>query len=63
MRFCAILLLLFVAIGEIIILSSSSDDPAGGVFMGFIIATGSLLVLVAAGKAEKYVQKSSVKIR
>ena len=59
MRFCAILLLLFVATGEISILSSNSDDPAGGVFMGFIIATGSFLVAVAATKAEAYLKKSS----
>ena len=58
-RFCAFLLIIFVAIGEIIILSSNSDDPAGGVFMGVIIATGSLLVAVAATKAKAYLKKSS----
>jgi len=56
---CAFLLIIFVAIGEIIILSSNSDDPAGGVFMGVIIATGSLLVAVAATKAKAYLKKSS----
>ncbi len=58
-KICAILTIAFVTIGEVFILSSNSDDPAGGVFIGVIIATGSLLVAVAAAKAETYLKKSS----
>ena len=47
-RFCAIAIICFVAGGEVFIMLGSSDDRAGGVFMGILIAFGSLMVVAAA---------------
>ncbi len=52
-RFCAIALIGFVAAGEGIILTSESDDPAGGVFMGVLVALGSILVGLVAARFER----------
>src|SRR5258707_12366007 len=40
-KFCAIALIGFVAVGEVFIMLGDSDDRAGGVFMGILIAFGS----------------------
>jgi Protein of unknown function (DUF2975) len=47
-RYCAICIIGFVVGGEIFIMLSDSDDRAGGVFMGILIAFGSLVVAAAA---------------
>src|SRR5436189_4162146 len=39
-KFCAIALVGFVAVGEIFIMLGDSDDRAGGVFMGILITFG-----------------------
>ena len=40
-KYCAIALIGFVAVGEIFIMFGNSDDRAGGVFMGVLITFGS----------------------
>lgn len=52
-RYCAIALIGFVALGEVFILSNTSDDRAGGVAMGVLISFGAILVAVAAAKFER----------
>jgi hypothetical protein len=52
-RFCAIALIGFVAVGEMFILASDSDDRAGGVFMGILIALGSIAIAAVAAKFER----------
>ena len=47
-KFCALALIGFVAAGELFILFSDSDDRAGGVFMGLLIAFGSSVIAAAA---------------
>ena len=47
-KFCALALIGFVAAGEFFILLNNSDDRAGGVFMGLLIAFGSSVVAAAA---------------
>jgi len=52
-RFCAIAMIGFVTAGEILIMLADSDDRAGGVFMGILIAFGSLVVVAAAAMFEQ----------
>jgi hypothetical protein len=52
-RFCAIAIICFVAVGEVFIMLGNSDDRAGGVFMGILIAFGSLLVVAATALFER----------
>lgn len=52
-KHCAIALIGFVVGGEMFILFSESDDRAGGVFMGILIALGSIVVATAAVMVER----------
>lgn len=52
-KYCAIAIICFVAAGEIFVMFSESDDRAGGVFIGVLIAFGSAVVAVAAAKFER----------
>lgn len=52
-KFCALSIIGFVAVAEIIIMMNESDDRAGGVFMGFLITLISVAVAAAAAKFEK----------
>jgi len=52
-RNCALVLVGFVAIGEVIIFLQASDDRAGGVAMGALIGLGSTLVALVASKLER----------
>jgi len=51
-KFCATAIIAFVAGGEIFIMVGNSDDRAGGVFMGILIAFGSLVIAAAARTCE-----------
>jgi hypothetical protein len=51
-RFCASAIIGFVAVGEIFIMLGASDDRAGGVFMGVLIAFGSIVIAAAAAMFE-----------
>ena len=52
-RNCALSLVGFVAIAEICIFQMESDDRAGGVFMGLLVAFGSAAMAAAAAFAER----------
>lgn len=52
-KVCAILLVAFVAGGEIFILMNMSDDRAGGVFIGLLIAIGSAVMAAVAVMLER----------
>ena len=58
-KYCAISIIGFVAVGEIFIMLNNSDDRAGGVFMGILITFGSVIVAAAATKFERILQKKS----
>jgi len=55
-KYCAISIIGFVAIGEIVIMLSASDDRAGGVFVGLLITVGSVVTAIVAAKFERIVQ-------
>jgi hypothetical protein len=50
---CALALIAFTALGLVFIVLGESDDRAGGVFMGFLVAFGSAFVATAAAKYER----------
>lgn len=55
-KYCAIAIIGFVAVGEIFIMFSNSDDRAGGVFMGVLVAFGSVVIATAAAMFERVLQ-------
>ena len=57
-KYCAIAIIVFVAGGEIFIMSSNSDDRAGGVFMGVVITFGSIVIATAAAMFERILQNA-----
>lgn len=57
---CAIAIIGFVAVEEIVILSNrGSDDAAGGVFMGILITFGSIVISAAAALFERILQNAA----
>ena len=57
-KYCAIALIGFVAVGEIFIMFGNSDDRAGGVFMGVLITFGSIVIATAAAMFERILQNA-----
>ena len=58
-KFCAIAIIGFVVVEEVIImLTHGSDDPAGGVFMGVLITFGSIVIATAAAMFERILQNA-----
>ncbi len=58
-KLCALIIIGFVVAGELIfILFNDSDDRAGGVFMGILIASGSLVAAAAAAMFEGIVRSA-----
>ena len=57
-KFCAIAIIGFVAVGEIFIMLHKSDDRAGGVFIGILITFGSIVVATAAAMFERVLQNA-----
>ena len=57
-KYCAISIIGFVAVGEIFIMLSNSDDRAGGVFMGVLITCGSIVIATAAAVFEQILQNA-----
>lgn len=55
-KFCALAIIGFVAVGEIFIMMGDSDDPSGGVFMGILITFGAMLIATAAAMFERILQ-------
>jgi hypothetical protein len=56
-RYCAIALIGFAAVGEAFIMSGESDDRAGGVFIGLLISFGALAMAIAAARFERSLSK------
>src|SRR5205809_3892184 len=57
-KYCAIAIIGFVAVGEIFIMLGNSDDRAGGVFMGILITFGSIVIATAAAVFEQVLQNA-----
>jgi len=57
-KFCAIAIVGFVAVGEIFIFFGNSDDRSGGVFMGILITFGSIVIATAAAMFERILQNA-----
>ncbi len=57
-KVCAIVLVGFVAVAEVIILMTPDDDRAGGVVMGIFIAFASIVVATAAAVLERTLQNA-----
>ena len=57
-KYCAIAIIGFVAVGEIFIMLGNSDDRAGGVFMGILITFGSIIIATAAAMFERILQNA-----
>jgi hypothetical protein len=55
-KYCAITLIGFVAGGMIFILLSDEDNKQGGVFMGILIAFGSIVIATVAAMFERILQ-------
>lgn len=58
-KYCALAIIGFVALGEIFIMLGDSDDRAGGVFIGVLIASGSAAVAGAASGFERILKRDS----
>jgi hypothetical protein len=62
-KFCALTIVGFVVAGEsIFILFNDSDDRAGGVVVGIVIAVGSLVIAAAAAMFEEILRNAVDKI-
>jgi len=57
-KYFSISIIGFVAVGEIIIMLGNSDDRAGGVFMGILIAFGSVVIATATAMFERILQNA-----
>ena len=57
-KYCAMAIIGFVAVGEIFIMLGDSDDRAGGVFMGILITFGSIVIATAAAMFERILQNA-----
>jgi len=58
-KFCALAIIGFVVIEEIIImLNHGNEDAAGGVFMGVLITFGSIVIAAAAAMFERILQNA-----
>ena len=57
-KFCALAIIGFVAVGELFIMLGNSDDRAGGVFIGILITFGSVVVATAAAMFERILQNA-----
>jgi hypothetical protein len=55
-KYCAITIIGFVAVGEIFIMLGNSDDRSGGVFIGILITFGSVITAAAATVFERILQ-------
>lgn len=58
-KYCAIIIIGFVVVEEIVImLNRGNDDAAGGVFMGVLITFGSIVIATAAAMFEQILQNA-----
>ena len=59
-RNCALTLVGFVAIGEVVILLQENEDRAGGVVIGLLIGLASTAVAFAASKFERATKTATI---
>jgi hypothetical protein len=57
-KYCAMAIIGFVVVGEIFIILGNSDDRAGGVFMGILIAFPSMVIATAMAVVERVLQNA-----
>ena len=57
-KYCAIAIIGFVAVGELFIVFGDTDDRPGGVFMGILIAFGSIVMAAAAAMFARILQSA-----
>jgi len=57
-KYCALAIIGFVAVGELFIMLGNSDDRAGGVFIGILITFGSVVIATAAAMFERILQNA-----
>ena len=57
-KFCALAIIGFVAVGELFLLLGTSDDRAGGVFIGILITFGSVVIASLAAMFEQIFQNA-----
>jgi len=57
-KFCALAIIGFVAVGELFLMLGNSDDRAGGVFIGILITFGSVVIATAAAMFERILQNA-----
>ena len=57
-KYCAIAIIGFVAVAEIIILLSNEEDKPGGIFIGILITFGSIVIATAAAMFERILQNA-----
>jgi hypothetical protein len=57
-KVCALAIIGLVAVGELFIVFGTSDDRAGGVFIGVLITFGSVIVATAAAMFERILQNA-----
>ena len=57
-KYCAMAIIGFVAVGEIFIMLGDSDDRAGGVFMGILITFPSIVIATAMVVLERVLQNA-----
>ena len=57
-KFCALAMIGFVVGGELFIMLGNSDDRAGGVFIGILIALGSIVMATVAAMFEQILQNA-----
>ncbi len=58
-KYCALAIIGFVAVGEIFIMLGSSDDRAGGVFMGLLVTLGAIISAAAAARFERILKDAA----
>jgi Protein of unknown function (DUF2975) len=61
-KYCAVTIIGFVAVEEIVIMFNNSDDRAGGVFMGVLITFGSIVIAAAAAMFERILQNTAANL-
>jgi hypothetical protein len=57
-KYCAIAIIGFVVVAEVFIMLNTSEDRAGGVFMGVLITFGSIVIATAAAMFERILQNA-----
>lgn len=57
-KYCAIAIIGFAAVAETIILLSNEEDKQGGIFIGILIAFGSVVIATAATMFERILQNA-----